>query len=116
MLLPSIEIGYILTNLVSFILSDSLGELLLQNDIELERLKSNLNEIHMQLHKLNKSVQIWCGVSPSEKEEGGPELQKRASRADQLVLFFLAGANFWEKHEENYAIMSMAHITYTIAH
>ena len=24
-----------------------------------------------------------------------PELQKRAN---QLVLFFLAGANFWEKH------------------
>ena len=24
------------------------------------------------------------------------ELQKRADRADQLVLFFLAGANFWE--------------------
>ena len=35
--------------------------------------------------------------------EGGgihhwPELQKRANRANQLVLFFLAGANFWEKH------------------
>ena len=27
-----------------------------------------------------------------------PELQKRANRANQLVLFFLAGANFWEKH------------------
>ena len=26
------------------------------------------------------------------------ELQKRANRANQLVLFFLAGANFWEKH------------------
>ena len=26
------------------------------------------------------------------------ELQKRADRADQSVLFFLAGANFWEKH------------------
>ena len=25
------------------------------------------------------------------------ELQKRADRADQSVLFFLAGANFWEK-------------------
>ena len=25
------------------------------------------------------------------------ELQKRANRANQLVLFFLAGANFWEK-------------------
>ena len=26
------------------------------------------------------------------------ELQKRADRADQSVLFFLASANFWEKH------------------
>ena len=25
-------------------------------------------------------------------------MQKRANRANQLVLFFLAGANFWEKH------------------
>ena len=39
------------------------------------------------------------------------ELQNRADRADQLVLFFLAGANFWEKHAKNCAIMSMAHIT-----
>ena len=39
------------------------------------------------------------------------ELQKRADRADQSVLFFLASANFWEKH-----ILSMAHITYAIAH
>ena len=29
------------------------------------------------------------------------ELQKRADRADQLVLFFLAGAIFWEKHAKN---------------
>ena len=28
------------------------------------------------------------------------ELQKRADRADQSVLFFLAGANFWEKHSK----------------
>ena len=35
------------------------------------------------------------------------ELQKRADRADQLVLFFLAGANFWEKHAKNCAIMSI---------
>ena len=34
------------------------------------------------------------------------ELQKRADRADQSVLFFLAGANFWEKHAKNCAIMS----------
>ena len=44
------------------------------------------------------------------------ELQKRADRADQSVLFFLASANFWEKHAKNCAIMSMAHITYAIAH
>ena len=30
------------------------------------------------------------------------ELQKRA---DQSVLFFLAGANFWEKHANKCAIM-----------
>ena len=38
------------------------------------------------------------------------ELQKRADRADQSVLFFLAGANFWEKHAKNCAIMSMAQL------
>ena len=33
-----------------------------------------------------------------EFEAGQSEkLQKRADRADQSVLFFLAGANFWEK-------------------
>ena len=35
------------------------------------------------------------------------ELQKRADRADQSVLFFLAGANFWEKQAKNCAIMSI---------
>ena len=34
-----------------------------------------------------------------------PELQKRADCADQSVLFFLAGANFWEKHTKNCAIL-----------
>ena len=29
------------------------------------------------------------------------ELQKRADHADQSVLFFLAGAHFWEKHAKN---------------
>ena len=29
------------------------------------------------------------------------ELQKRANRANQLVLFFLAGASFWKKHAKN---------------
>ena len=29
------------------------------------------------------------------------ELQKRADRADQSVLFYLAAANFWEKHAKN---------------
>ena len=28
-------------------------------------------------------------------------MQKRANRAKQLVLIFLAGANFWEKHAKN---------------
>ena len=28
-------------------------------------------------------------------------MQKRADHADQSVLFFLAGANFWEKHAKN---------------
>ena len=28
-------------------------------------------------------------------------MQKRAKRADQSVLFFLDGANFWEKHAKN---------------
>ena len=32
-----------------------------------------------------------------------PELQKRADRADQSVLFFLVGANFWEKHTKKQA-------------
>ena len=34
-----------------------------------------------------------------------PELQKRADRADQSVLFFLVGAIFWEEHAKNYAIL-----------
>ena len=44
---------------------------------------------------------------PNEKEHydreviSRTELQKRADRADQSVLFFLAGANFWEKHANN---------------
>ena len=36
---------------------------------------------------------LWLGLSA--------ELQKRANRANQLVLFFLASANFWEKHAKN---------------
>ena len=57
------------------------------------------------------------GLMPlSVKTALPPELQKRAARADQSVLFFLPGANFWEKHAKNCAIMSMAHITYAIAH
>ena len=41
-------------------------------------------------------------------------MQKRANRANLLVLIFLAGANFWAKHAKNYATMSIAHITFTI--
>ena len=57
---------------------------------------------------------LFCVTSLLKKAKA--ELQKRADRADQSVLFFLAGANFWEKHAKNCAIMSMAHITYAIAH
>ena len=59
--------------------------------------------------------QVWCFCT---KKDGHPpplcepifwrkmilklaELQKRADRANQLVLFFLAGANFWEEHAKN---------------
>ena len=59
--------------------------------------------------------QVWCFCT---KKDGHPpplcepifwrkmilklaELQKRADRANQLVLFFLAGANFWEKHAKS---------------
>ena len=55
-------------------------------------------------------------IDGGREDEKEAELQKRADRADQSVLFFLAGANFWEKHAKNCAIMSMAHITYAIAH
>ena len=42
------------------------------------------------------------GLMPlSVKTALPPELQKRAARADQSVLFFLPGANFWEKHAKN---------------
>ena len=37
----------------------------------------------------------------SQADPKGAELQKRADRADQSVQFFLAGANFWEKHAKN---------------
>ena len=37
-----------------------------------------------------------CGYSQSE-------LQKRANRANQLVLFFLASANFWKKNTQKQA-------------
>ena len=35
--------------------------------------------------------EFWCPA----------ELQNYANRANQLVLLFLAGANFWEKHAKN---------------
>ena len=60
----------------------------------------------------------WGGGGWGGRGEGWgslSELQKRADRAIQLVLFFLASANFWEKHAKNCAIMSIAHITYAIA-
>ena len=70
---------------------------------------SKQSECNVNSYNKGVSIRISCGVKP-------PELQKHADRADQSVLFFLAGANFWEKHAKNCAIMSMAHITYAIAH
>ena len=43
----------------------------------------------------------WQPGRGGRHRQAQPELQKRADRADQSVLFFLAGANFWEKHAKN---------------
>ena len=47
-------------------------------------------------YKVEDPFRIRCNLPWSISE-----LQKRANRANQLVLFFLAGANFWEKHAKN---------------
>ena len=44
---------------------------------------------------------IWAEHQLVDILQPVAELQKRADRADQSVLFFLAGANFWEKHAKN---------------
>ena len=36
-----------------------------------------------------------------QNKQGKNRVAKRADRADQSVLFFLAGANFWEKHAKS---------------
>jgi len=44
--------------------------------------------------------QVYQGLR-SQLVSQWSELQKRTDHADQSVLFFLAGANFWEKHAKN---------------
>ena len=51
--------------------------------------------------KLSKWWTCYFTFETSTISKVTPELQKRADRADQSVLFFLAGANFWEKHAKN---------------
>ena len=56
-----------------------------------------------------KQTQLWASYPPSNLNSEvcdlvfpmHTELQKRADRADQSVLFFMAGANFWEQHAKN---------------
>ena len=58
----------------------------------------------------NVQQQVQASKGPDVqkgKKDNHAELQKRANRANQLVLFFLAGANFWEKRAKNCAIMSL---------
>ena len=47
---------------------------------------------------------FWWGLGPIVLLIDYTELQKRADRADQSVLFFLAGANFWGKTREKLLI------------
>ena len=50
-----------------------------------------------------KQDHLRMNVAPDQNSHlrSTAELQKCADRADQLVLFFLAGANFWEEHAKN---------------
>ena len=50
---------------------------------------------------------LFGTLDPHPSTAAPTELQKHADRADQLVLFFVPGANFWEKHVKNCAIMSI---------
>ena len=47
--------------------------------------------VESNLHQCSFAIFVLCVTAIAE-------LQKCANRANQLVLFFLAGANFWEKH------------------
>ena len=53
----------------------------------------------LQIHSLHIAFVLMVKV-----DECGAELQKRADRADQSVLFFLAGANFLGKAREKLLI------------
>ena len=84
-----------------------------------ERIKMKISKVctvNLIVRKLETSVmEITPNIVTMESETvltqylitNWTELQKRANRANQLVLFFLAGANFWEKHAKNCAIMSL---------
>ena len=54
--------------------------------------------MHKKMHPGSFFKKKSTGESECLCMDGKAELQKRANRANQLVLFFLAGANFWEKH------------------
>ena len=51
--------------------------------------------------RIREMLKKWKFKMAFAMKGRGAELQKRANRANQLVLFFLAGANFWEKHAKN---------------
>ena len=64
---------------------------------------NNAAPFHLFSPSLKKVRYLAHILLPAGCKEGRdhPELQKRADRADQSVLFFLAGTNFWEKHAKN---------------
>ena len=49
---------------------------------------------------------MYIGISQHHSIDG-PESQKRANRANQLVLFFSAGANFWAILGHFWAILAI---------
>ena len=60
--------------------------------------------IHREGQDATRAVDNRSGELNAEylsKARTTAELQKRADRADQSVLFFLDGANFWDKHAKN---------------
>ena len=62
------------------------------------------NKVYRLVHDDSRQLE-WSRSLSDCKSLLLTELQKRADLADQSVLFFLAGANFWEKHEKNCAIL-----------